>query len=191
MANLKAPAGAVLLIAAGLVLSACGPATVAGGPDSMAEGRALSAISNDNEISIAINTRFLSEKYRYSYLDVGANVYNGRVMLTGTVENRGDKSTATKLVGTINGVREVINELRIGEPGRMDLAGHDVSIETMLRSQVVSATGAQSKNYRWRCVNGIVYFIGVARSRAELDRVVTAARSMKQVRGVVNHVEVR
>ena len=48
-----------------------------------------------------------------------------------------------------------------------------------------------SINYRWRSVNGVVYFIGVAQNRGELAEVVRLARAMSHVNKVVTHVRIK
>ena len=63
----------------------------------------------------------------------------------------------------------------------------DLWVENTLTAKLVFASGVSSVDYRWRAVNGIVYFMGMARSREELDKVIALAR-MNGVRKIVSHV---
>lgn len=56
---------------------------------------------------------------------------------------------------------------------------------------ILAAKGVTSINYRWRSVNGVVYFLGLARSQEELDKVLALARQMDGVRDVVSHVFIK
>jgi osmotically-inducible protein OsmY len=67
----------------------------------------------------------------------------------------------------------------------------DLAVETKLKASLLAAKGVTSINYRWRCVNGVVYFLGVARSQEELVKVLTLARGMDGVRNVVSHVFIK
>jgi osmotically-inducible protein OsmY len=54
----------------------------------------------------------------------------------------------------------------------------------------VGAKDVKSINYRWQVVNGVVYLIGRARTRRELDIVLAVIKDTRDVTRVVTHVEV-
>ena len=175
----------------GLFLAGCGPFSMADPTPSAADARALNTVAEDNGIALEISTRFLQERYRFSFLNIGSNVYDGRVLLTGTVESPDEKAGAENVVKWVDGVREVINEIQVASRGHLKDPTMDVTVERNISTKLASVAGSKSRNYRWSCVNGVVYFIGIAQDRRELNRVVAAARSMSAVRKVVSHVRVR
>ncbi len=122
---------------------------------------------------------------------MNTNVYENRVMLTGSVETAGQKRRATLLVRGIKGVTKVINELQVTGDGTLTDTANDLWIETKLKARLVGANGVSSINYRWRSVNGVVYFIGVAQNRRELAEVVRLARDTSHVNKVVTHVRIK
>lgn len=75
-------------------------------------------------------------------------------------------------------VRKVSNEIQVTEKGGLSDSAKDFAIETKLKANLLAAKGVTSINYRWRSVNGIVYFLGLARSHEELAKVLTLARQM-------------
>jgi osmotically-inducible protein OsmY len=184
--------GACAVVVAGLALAGCtSPTMMLDAATTVAEDRTMSQVMTDVGLKIDINTKLLSKQYRDLFFDVNTNVYENRVMLTGSVETASHKRRATLLVRGIKGVTKVINELQITEDGSLKETANDLWIETKLKARLVGAKGVASINYRWRSVNGVVYFIGVAQNRRELAKVVRLARDTNHVNRVVTHVRIK
>jgi len=124
-------------------------------------------------------------------VDASVDVYQGHVLLTGSVKKAEDRARAEDLARKVKGVGEVFNEIQVTEEGGLSASAKDFAIETKLKANLLAAKGVTSINYRWRSVNGVVYFLGVARSQEELDKVLTLARQMDGVRNVVSHVFIK
>ena len=184
--------GACVVVMAVLALAGCtSPTMMLDAATTVAEDRTMSQVMTDVGLKIDINTKLLSKQYRDLFFDVNTNVYENRVMLTGSVETASHKRRATLLVRGIKGVTKVINELQITEDGSLKDTANDLWIETKLKARLVGAKGVSSINYRWRSVNGVVYFIGVAQDRAELAKVIRLARDTNHVNRVVSHVRIK
>ena len=184
--------GACAVVVAGVALAGCtSPTMMLDAATTVAEDRTMSQVMTDVGLKIDINTKLLSKQYRDLFFDVNTNVYENRVMLTGSVETASHKRCATLLVRGIKGVTKVINELQITEDGSLKETANDLWIETKLKARLVGAKGVASINYRWRSVNGVVYFIGVAQNRRELAKVVRLARDTNHVNRVVTHVRIK
>lgn len=156
----------------------------------VAEDRSMKRVRDDAAIKIDINTKLLADKYRDLFLEVSTNVYEGQVMLTGTVLTAGERRRATLLASEVEGVKRIFNEVQVAD-GSLEGTASDLWIETKLKARLVGEGGVRSINYRWRAVNGVVYFIGAARSRKELVRVIEIARDTRGVGKVVTHVRLR
>ncbi len=183
--------GACAAVVAGLVVAGCSPpTTMLDAATTIAEDRPMSQVMSDAGLKIDINVKLLSNKYRDLFLDVNTNVYENQVMLTGSVETLGHKRRATLLVLGVKGVTHVINELQVTADSSLKDTANDLWIETKLKARLVGADGVTSINYRWRSVNGVVYFIGVARDQDELTKVIRLARSTSHVNKVVSHVRI-
>ena len=183
---------ACAVVVAGFALAGCSsPTIILDAATTVAEDRTMSQVASDAGLKIDINAKPLSNKYRDLFFDVNTNVYENRVMLTGSVETGAQKRRATLLVRGIKGVTKVINELQVFGDGTLTDTANDLWIETKLKARLVGTEGVSSINYRWRSVNGVVYFIGVAQNRNELDMVVRLARDTSHVNKVVSHVRIK
>lgn len=181
------------LLAGAAVLSGCVPLVAGAGGAAMvgaAQERGLEQAVDDNEIAFEINRKLLA-KDSSLYRGVSTQVRKGRVLLTGTVPKAEDRIAVTRIVWSIGGVKEVINELNVGENGSFAQSMSDTSISTKLRTRLLGDKNVSSINYSIETVRGTVYLMGTALSQAELDRVVAHARDISGVRNVVSYVEVK
>lgn len=182
-----------LAVVAALTLGGCVPLVLgAGGAAAVgaSQDRGLEQAVDDNEIAFEINRRLLA-KNADLYSGVSTQVRKGRVLLTGSVPKPEDRVTVTRLVWTIGGVREVINELKVGEKGGFSQSVNDTTISAKLRTRLTADGDISGRNYSIETVQGTIYLMGTARNKAELDRVVAHARDISGVRNVVSYVEVK
>jgi osmotically-inducible protein OsmY len=182
-----------LAVATALMLGGCVPLVLgAGGAAAVgaSQDRGLEQAVDDNEIAFEINRKLLA-KNPDLYSGVSTQVRKGRVLLTGSVPKPEDRVTVTRLVWTIGGVREVINELKVGEKGGFSQSVSDTAISTKLRTRLTADGDITGRNYSIETVQGTIYLMGTARDKAELDRVIAHARDISGVRNVVSYVEVK
>jgi len=182
-----------LAVAAALMLGGCVPLALgAGGAAAVgaSQDRGLEQAVDDNQIAFEINRKLLAKDSKL-YSGVSTQVRKGRVLLSGSVPKPEDRVTVTRLVWTIGGVKEVINELKVGEKGGFSQSVSDTTISTKLRARLTGDGDIAGRNYSIETVAGTVYLMGTARSKTELDRVIAHARDISGVRNVVSYVEVK
>ena len=158
--------GVMTGVMAGVLVAGSGcssPTAILDAATTVAEDRSMKRVRDDVAIKIDINAKMLARKYRDLFLEVSTNVYEGKVMLTGTVKTAGERRRATLLAAEVEGVKHIFNELQVAE-GSIEGTASDLWIETKLKARLVTERQVRSINYRWRAVNGVVYFIGAARS---------------------------
>lgn len=183
----------LLALLAALSLGGCVPLAIgAGGAAAVgaAQDRGLEQAVDDNQIAFEINRKLLAEDSTL-YRGVSTQVQKGRVLLTGSVPKVEDRVTVTRIVWTIGGVKEVINELRVGERSGFSQSVSDTTITTKLRTRLTADRNVSGINYSIETVNGTVYLMGTALNQAELDRVIAHAREVSGVRNVISYVEVK
>jgi osmotically-inducible protein OsmY len=123
--------------------------------------------------------------------DVDANVYEGRVLLTGNAPTPEMKAQAQQLASGVKGVRVVYNEIEVGPPEGVWSSAKDAWITSQVRSDLVFDSHIRSVNYTVETVDRSVYLIGSARSQAELDSATAKARYVPGVKRVVSYVQIR
>lgn len=146
-------------------------------------GRSMS----DTQIRIAINDKWLQADEEM-FRKVNLQVQEGRVLLTGNVRLPEQRVEAVRLAWQAPGVREVINEIEVNDTSGLSDLARDTWIGTQLKTKLLFDKDVSSIDYSIETVNQVIYLMGVARSQAELDRVVGHAKDIAYVRRVVNYV---
>jgi osmotically-inducible protein OsmY len=155
------------------------------------EERGLGGALTDTRIRTDINGKWLNASMDILQ-KVNLSVQEGRVLLSGSVPTPEMRLEAVKLVWQVEGVREVANEITVGEGGGgATNYARDVWIATQLRSDILFDRAIQSVNYSIEAVDGTVFLMGVAQNQAELDRVANYARNLRYVKRVVSYVRIK
>jgi len=154
------------------------------------EERGIRGVVDDTAIRIRLNG-LLSKSDERLWRKISFQVHGGRVLLTGIVETPEMRVMAVRLAWGAEGVTEVINEILIGESGGVLGLGRDLLISTKLKSRLLFDKEILSINYSIETVEGIIFLIGIAQNREELDRVLNHARSLDYVRKVKNYVIIK
>jgi len=175
------------------MLYGCAPAVVGGavaaGGGAAAQDRGISGVWSDAQIQARINKLWFDHDLDLmNRLDM--TVESGRVLLTGRARDPQMRVDGVRLAWQAEGVTEVINEIEIDDTSSLLNAARDEWITIQLRSRITFDRGIYSLNYTIDTVNSVVYLMGSARSREELERVVSHARSLADVARVVSYVKV-
>ena len=182
-----------LLLVTILFLPSCSAVGVATGIGATAGVAAvqeggISRAVDDARIQIAINDlwfRYDVETFRK--LDLTIN--QGRVLITGVVQDPEDRVEAVRLAWQPRGVKQVINEIQVAESAGILGFAKDKWISTRLRAALTFDGDVLSINYNIDTVQGTVYLMGFAQNRQELNRVIETARTINGVNGVVSYVK--
>lgn len=154
------------------------------------EERGLGQAIDDNRIALAIQARMLgADAGMLAKVDV--EVHERRVLLAGRVEKPAMRVQAVRLAWEVDGVAEVIDDIRIAEPEDFGQYMHDVWLAQELRGKLLLDSKVRSVNYNIDCVAGTIYLMGVAQDQAELQRVIDHARDISYVRQVVSYVRLK
>ncbi len=180
------------LAASSLLLSSCtGIATGAGvaiGTAAVQEGGVSRALS-DARIQTEINNLwFRADVNMFAKLDLTIN--QGRVLITGVVQDSAHRVEAVRLAWQPNGVIQVINEIKVADSDGVIGFAKDAWISTRLRSSLVLDKEVESINYSIDTVQGTVYLMGFAQNQTELNHVISVARTIENVKQVVSYVKI-
>jgi osmotically-inducible protein OsmY len=119
---------------------------------------------------------------------VSVDAVEGRVLLSGTVETPDNRVDVARLTWQVDGVKEVFNEVEVGDRGGLVDYFRDVRIANELRLKLLTDKEISAVNYSVETVNGVIFLMGIGQDRAELERVTGHASNIKGVVRVVSFV---
>ncbi|MDA9864810.1 BON domain-containing protein [Pelagibacterales bacterium] len=154
------------------------------------EERSFNNYVEDTIILAQLKNEYFSNNENI-FFQVSVDVIEGRVMLTGSVEQIDERIEATKLAWGIKGVNEVINEIQISnDEGILDYAD-DLVMKTKINAKLLLEKNILNLNYSVEVVNGIVYLIGIAQDQKELDAVTEISKNTYGVISVISYVRLK
>ena len=157
----------------------------------VAEGdRSFGSVVDDTTIKINIAAKFLNSDDNL-FIDVSTSVLEGRVLLTGLVDNQEIRIDAVRRVWEVEGVNEVVNEIQIGYRASLKEYAQDVWITTQVRGLAAKTIGLRSMAYNFETIQGKVYVVGITSRPKQLEAVIDVAKTVKGVTEIVNYVIVK
>ena len=124
------------------------------------------------------------EEKKY-FLSVKTKVLDGRIFITGKVDNPEEKLKITKIAWETSGVRSVRNDIKIKEKFNFKKSAKDALITSQLRTALIVNKNIKSNNYQIDTYKKNIYIYGIARNKAELELVVDEAKSILDVNNVI------
>ena len=124
----------------------------------------------------------LDKKYLIS---VKSKVIDGRIFLTGKVDNPEEKLKLTKLSWETRGVRSVRNDIKIKEEFDFKQSAKDVLITSQLSTALIFNKNIKATNYQIDTYKKKVYIYGIALTSDEKDLVISEAEEILDVENVV------
>jgi len=173
----------------------CSPANVlaTGGGSAMvvAEGeRSLGTVIDDATIKVNIAAKFLSADNNL-FVNINTSVLEGRVLLTGLVDNQEIRIDAVRLVWEVEGVREIVNEVEVGNRSTLKDYANDLWINTQARAVAAKTIGLKAITYNFETIQGKIYIAGITKKSDQLDELISALKGIKGVSEIVNYVIVK
>ncbi len=139
---------------------------------------------------IAINARFVAADLAVAQ-NVHLQVQEGRVLLSGVVQEQEQRLAAVKAAWEEPGVREVINKIEVENARDLGQVAQDEYLARMVWAKLFVDRAVRANNYSVECIDNVVYLIGVGQDKDEVQRVIDHARDVAYVRAVENYVRVK
>tara|TARA_B100000886_G_scaffold51602_1_gene31696 strand:+ start:4915 stop:5508 length:594 start_codon:yes stop_codon:yes gene_type:complete len=124
----------------------------------------------------------LDKKY---FLSIKSKVLDGRIFLTGKVDNPEEKLKITKLAWEIEGVRSVRNDVKIKEKFNFQQSAKDLLITSQLRTALIINKHIKATNYQIDTYKKKIYIYGIALTSDEKSLVVQEAKEILDVENVI------
>ena len=142
---------------------------------------------DDTRIKATLDGRMAQQRPGL-YIRVSTTVVEGRVLLAGRVDSPENRLEATRVAWSVEGVRKVDNDIEVSDlSGWLD-GPADFIMQTQLATVLLADKSIKDVNYTADVVHGVVYLMGVAQDKDELDRVVAHAQKLNGVKRVENYV---
>lgn len=149
-------------------------------------GQTIAQNASDTSIHLALQRDMGREFPRY-FAEMASEVHEGRVLLVGTIRTPQDRIRASHIAWKVEGVTEVVNELQVTEQQSGLAYLNDARISNLMRLRLLTARDVWESNFDFETVNSVVYILGVARDRGELEYVAELAATISGVERVVSH----
>ena len=118
-------------------------------------------------------------------LTVKTKVLDGRIFLTGKVDNPEEKLKLTKLAWETNGARSVRNDIKIREEFNFKQSAKDLLITSQLRTALIFNKNIKATNYQIDTYKKKIYIYGISLTTEEKDEVIEEAKEILDVENVI------
>ena len=145
----------------------------------------LSDLGSNAEIKGAL----FSDRSR-DYSDVDITVFEGRLLLTGSMRSEDGRKKLIANAWKADGVNQVIDEIFVGDKTSIGQGFEDAKIDQFLRAKLIADGDVKSGRFKITVSQGVVYLLGQARRKSELDNALRHASSTAGVEKVVSHVTI-
>ena len=146
--------------------------------------RSLGTQIDDNIMQKNLKARLLLEDKKY-LLSINSKVLDGRIFITGKVDNPEEKLKITKMAWETKGVRSVRNNLIIKKEFNFKQSAADILITSQLRTALVLNKKIKSTNYNIDTYKKKIYIYGIAQTKEEQEEVVNEGKSIPDVKRVI------
>ena len=146
--------------------------------------RSLGTQIDDSIMQKNLSARLVIMDKKY-FLSIKSKVLDGRIFLTGKVDNPEEKLKITKIAWETEGVRSVRNDIKIKEKFNFQQSAKDILITSQLRTALILNKEIKATNYQIDTYKKKIYVYGIALTPDEKELVVNEAKEILDVEDVI------
>ena len=166
-------------------LTACSTATQFGtGVNITFDPRTIGMQIDDTIMQKNLNARLALTDKKY-FLSIQSEVIDGRIFLSGKVDEPEEKIKITKMAWETKGVRSVKNAIGIKGQSNFKGTAKDILITSQLRSALIFNKKTKARNYTLETINKNIYIFGIAIDEEEKKEVINEANKIYDVENVI------
>ena len=178
----------LILLLIAIILSGCVGVSSSGvfgtGVSVALDPRSVGTQIDDSIMQKNLSARMILLDKKY-LLSVKSKVLDGRIFLTGKVENPEDKLKLTKMAWETEGVRSVRNDIKVKEDFDFKQSAKDLLITSQLRTALIIDKEIKSTNYQIDTYKKKIYIYGIAMTSDEKEKVIDEAKQILDVKDVI------
>ena len=154
------------------------------GVDITFDPRTIGMQIDDTIMQKNLNARLALTEKKY-FLTIQSEVIDGRIFLSGKVNEPEEKIKITKMAWETKGVRSVKNAISIKGQSNFKSTAKDMLITSQLRSALIFNKKTKSRNYTLETINKNIYIFGIAMDKEEKKEVIDEANKIYDVKDVI------
>ena len=178
----------IIVILIGVILSGCVGVSSQGifgtGVSIALDPRTVGTQIDDSIMHKNLTGKMVVRDKKY-LLSVKSKVLDGRIFLTGKVDNPEEKLQLTKIAWEIKGARSVRNDIKIKEEFNFQRSAKDILITSQLRTALIFNKNIKATNYQIDTYKKKIYVYGIALTSEEKDLVISEAKEITDVEEVI------
>jgi osmotically-inducible protein OsmY len=146
--------------------------------------RSLGTQIDDSIMQKNLVARLIFKEKSY-FLKIKTKVLDGRIFLTGNVDDPEEKLQITKLAWETEGVRSVKNDIKIKEKFNFKRSAKDALITSQLKTAMIFSKNIKASNYNVDTYKKKIYIYGIALTSDEKKEVIDEAKQILDVESVI------
>jgi osmotically-inducible protein OsmY len=146
--------------------------------------RSLGTQIDDSVMQKNLTARLIIRDKSY-LLSISTKVLDGRIFLTGKVEEPEEKLHLTKLAWETKGVRSVRNDIKIKEDFNFAQSAKDLLITSQLRAALIFNKNIKAANYQIDTYKKKIFIYGISLTTNERKEVINEAKEILDVEDVI------
>ena len=150
------------------------------GVDITFDPRTIGMQIDDTIMQKNLSARLALTNKKY-FLSIQSEVLDGRIFLSGKVDEPEEKIKITKMAWETKGVRSVKNAITIKGQSNFKSTAKDILITSQLRSALIFNKKTKARNYNLETINKNIYIFGIAMDQDEKDEVINEANKIYDV----------
>ena len=178
----------IIVLFIGLILSGCAGVASKGifgtGVSVAFDPRSVGTQIDDSIMQKNLQARILLLDKKY-LLSVKSKILDGRIFLTGKVDNPEEKLKITKIAWETIGARSVRNDIKIKEEFNFQQSAKDLLITSQLRTALIFNKKIKATNYQIDTYKKKIYVYGIAITSEEKNEVIKEAKEILDVEDVI------
>ena len=168
-----------------LVVTSCTSASQFGaGVNITFDPRTIGMQIDDTIMQKNLNARLALTDKKY-FISIQTEVLDGRIFLSGKVDEPEEKIKITKMAWETKGVRSVKNAITIKGQSNFKSAAKDILITSQLRTALIFNKNTKARNYTLETVNKNIYIFGIAMNEEEKKEVINEANKIYDVEKII------
>ena len=146
--------------------------------------RSVGTQIDDSIMQKSFSARLILKNKNY-VLSVKTKVIDGRIFITGKVDNPEEKLQITKLAWETDGVRSVRNDIKIKEKFNFKRSAKDILITSQLRTALILNKNIKATNYQIDTYKKKIFIYGIAMSSEEKNLVIQESKEILDVKDII------